>query len=521
MRINSISVKLSIYIIIILCVLFAFAYAIINTFTFAFLDDSENANFMRWGRDYESLVEPHFIYYSYMNLYSQVEETLKQRPEDFMVLYDARKSEILHRGVSPTPDFRNILSDEARIHPAGALKPFKDSHRVLTIPVRAPNSKAVFGYILYGRSQRDYQDVSRTIRSHILTLMAVLFILSSLILHFLVRRITRPIHVLTKGMEMVGKGNMDFRIQVNTRDEFAYLAGQYNEMVARLQSTLEALEANQQKLTHQISERTQSLDQANRKLQHAMEELQATQKKIIQSEKQKSLTAIVAGFAHEINNPLTGILGYIDLMELREDITPYVRTKLNQIKAQTTRIQNIIRELNQLNPDGQQSKLEINLANLLEKLVKIIGQKPETSGVELVRRIPAESVSVVGNHFSLWQVFEGIIENAVESIRDKRKGQGRVVISLSRSIDLSQAVVEIQDNGGGFDNVDKAFDPFYTTKSRTQKKGIGLSIAYNLIQEHRGNISIRNTEEGAVVSVYLPLSESNATSTIKRTEPGG
>ncbi|HDP93798.1 MAG TPA: HAMP domain-containing histidine kinase [Candidatus Aminicenantes bacterium] len=509
MRIRSIGVKFSLYITIILCVLFVFSYIIINTFTFAFLDNSENSSFLRWGRDYESLMEPHFIYYSYMNLYSQVEETLKQRPQDFMVLYDARKSEILHRGVSPTPAFREILSDKAMIHPADTLPAFKDTHRVLTIPVLAPNSKTVFGYILYGRSQSDFQNVLRTIRTHHIIMMAVLFALSSLILYFMVRRTVRPIHVLTKGMEMVGKGNMDFRIQVDTQDEFAFLAKEYNEMVARLQSTLEALEANQQKLTHQISERTQSLDQANRKLQHAMEELKATQKKIIQSEKQKSLTAIVAGFAHEINNPLTGILGYIDLMELREDISPYVRNKLNQIKTQTTRIQNIIRELNQLNPDAQQTKLEINLANLLEKLVKIISQKPGTGNVELVRHIPTETVTVVGNHFSLWQIFEGMIENAIESIQEKRKGQGRVTISLSPSVDQSQAVVEIQDNGGGFENLDKAFDPFYTTKNRTQKKGIGLSIAYNLIQEHKGNITIRNTEDGASLTVYLPLSEKN------------
>lgn len=508
-QIRSIGVKFRVYIIIILCVLFAFSYLIINGYTSSFLDDSENTSFLRWGGDYESLMEPHFIYYSYMNLFSQVEETLKQRPGDFMVLYDARKSEILHRGVTPTPAFTTILGNEARILPSDALPSFRDTHRILTIPVLAPNSDTIFGYIVYGRSQKDFRNVLRTIRTHHISMLAILFVLSSIILHFMVRRTVRPVNVLKKGMEMVGRGNMDFRIQVNTQDEFAYLAEKYNEMVARLQKTMEALEANQQKLTEQISERTHSLDQANRKLQHAMEELKATQKKIIQSEKQKSLTAIVAGFAHEINNPLTGILGYIDLMELREDISPYVRNKLSQIKTQTTRIQNIIRELNQLNPDGQQSKLEINLANLLEKLVKIIGQKPDTKDVELVRHIPADTVTVIGNHFSLWQVFEGIIENAIESIHGKRAGKGTVSISLNRSVDRTQAVVEVQDTGGGFENPDKAFDPFYTTKNRTQKKGIGLSIAYNLIQEHKGNIIIRNTEDGAKITVYLPLSDKN------------
>jgi C4-dicarboxylate-specific signal transduction histidine kinase len=68
--------------------------------------------------------------------------------------------------------------------------------------------------------------------------------------------------------------------------------------------------------------------------------------------------------------------------------------------------------------------------------------------------------------------------------------------------------VDIIDNGGGFKNLDKAFDPFYTTKNRTQKKGIGLTIAYNIIQEHQGNIVIKNNENrGATVSVYLKIAE--------------
>ena len=113
--------------------------------------------------------------------------------------------------------------------------------------------------------------------------------------------------------------------------------------------------------------------------------------------------------------------------------------------------------------------------------------------------------SVFGNHFSLWQVFEGIIENAIEAITDRNVPEGIIQINLKKSTDNSQAIVEIIDNGGGFKSIDKAFDPFYTTKNRTQKKGIGLSISYNLIQEHKGKIVISNIADGSKVEVYLPL----------------
>jgi C4-dicarboxylate-specific signal transduction histidine kinase len=79
---------------------------------------------------------------------------------------------------------------------------------------------------------------------------------------------------------------------------------------------------------------------------------------------------------------------------------------------------------------------------------------------------------------------------------------------LKKSMDGRQAIVDVSDNGGGFKNLDKAFDPFYTTKNRTQKKGIGLTIAYNIIREHLGNIVIKNNElNGATVSVYLKIAE--------------
>ncbi len=163
------------------------------------------------------------------------------------------------------------------------------------------------------------------------------------------------------------------------------------------------------------------------KLKLAMDELPATQNTVIQAEKQKSLTAIVSGFAHEINNPLTGILGYIDLMIIREDISPYVKEKLLNIQNQAVRIKNIIDQLNQLNPDAEQAKLDINLSNLLEKLLKVIASKPENRDILFERKFSDEEVMIFGNHFALWQVFDSIIENALEAIRDNnvREGQDR------------------------------------------------------------------------------------------------
>jgi signal transduction histidine kinase len=260
----------------------------------------------------------------------------------------------------------------------------------------------------------------------------------------------------------------------------------------------------------QVYRRASALNTANEKLEKAMDELKYTQKISIQVETQKSLTSIVSGFAHEINNPLTGILGYIDLMELNNELSPYSKRRLEGIKDMAIRIKDIIDDLNQLDPEIEQTKMEINLSNLLEKLIKIVAKENQDTGIQFETAFIEDEIFVYGNHFALWQVFMGIVENSIEAIGEKKVENGKIRVTLKKSPDAAYAVTDITDNGGGFENTDKAFNPFYTTKNRTQKKGIGLSIAFNLLQEHKGKIFIDNEDEtgrrkGAKVTVILPF----------------
>jgi signal transduction histidine kinase len=274
-------------------------------------------------------------------------------------------------------------------------------------------------------------------------------------------------------------------------------------IVGRLSATMMV---KKEELENQIQERTRALEFTTEKLQTAMDELQLHQQKIIHQETQKSLTSIVSGFGHEINNPLTGILGYIDLMELNDDLSAYSKKRLEGIKDQAIRIKEVIGQLNWLDPELEQVKGSINLANLLEKLVKIISK--EEKDIRLETDFSAEELIVKGNHFALWQVFEGAVENAVEAIKDRQVRNGHIKVVLKRSADRQYARAEIHDNGGGFENPQKAFNPFYTTKPRTRKRGIGLAIAYNIVQEHNGNIIVENNDtngQGATVAIYLPL----------------
>jgi nitrogen fixation/metabolism regulation signal transduction histidine kinase len=493
-------------------ILISLAYIFISSFFILGIVNATNnrlakTSFVRWAKDFEAMVEPNFIYFNYMNLSSQAEEILKGNGQDFIMLFDAQGNEIIFKGPDRLKaELEPYLSevDETVSEVSFDSKPYC----LVALPVKVAANDTVWGRIVFGHSNEQNRAVLEELRLYIIIISAVLLAIFIIIIVFLNKRFTQPIQLLKNGLEKISYGNFSHRIKIHSNDEFSFLGDQFNEMAEKIESMMTEVEATHRDLEKQVTSRTRELNESNQKLQVAMQELRDTQRHIIQSEKQKSLTAIVSGFAHEINNPLTGILGYVDLIAIREDTTPYIKEKLASIQKQAERIKNIIDQLNQLNPDMEQVKMEISLTNLLEKLVKVVTSRPDSGDYTIVNNRSREDISIQGNHFALWQVFEGIVENAIEALRENSVPDGKIVIDLKKSMDGRQAIVDISDNGGGFKNLDKAFDPFYTTKNRTQKKGIGLTIAYNIIQEHSGNIVIKNNDnKGATVSVYLKIAD--------------
>ena len=333
--------------------------------------------------------------------------------------------------------------------------------------------------------------------------LAVLFLSAGIVIHLFlsIRQKQKILIALDNGFTMFINGQMSFRLTSLAANP---LVDGFNEMGARVESMMQELESEKKNLEKEVKQRTRELDNTNIRLRKAMEELTKTQEMILQVEKQKSLTTIVSGFAHEINNPLSGILGHIDLLELHDETSPHLKEKLQNIKKQSLRIKDIITELSQLSPEVDQVKLDINITNMLEKLVKIVQQKRQLQDINFITDFPERPVIIRGNHFGLWQVFECILVNSIEAIAENKIKEGTIHINLTHTAHEEMVNINIQDNGGGVKNIDKAFDPFYTTKNRTRKKGIGLSIAFNVVQEHKGVMQITNRDQGANVAVRLP-----------------
>ncbi len=464
-------------------------------------------NYLRTARTFAAVAETRLRLRGFQGQAEPLAVPAGENAEDFIVIVDEQGRELAFSGPQ---DAKSALptvvswpgAQSGRNESVGGRPYF-----LIRLPIQITGGDGRRGDILFGFSCKATDEAGRRIATTTVRISLLVLALAWLGFALIHHRLTRPINRLKLGMEAIARGDTGLRLQVGGDDEFSLCSGQVNELLQRSESLVRELSSTRKDLEDQVAARARELQLSNQKLQQAMQELRDSHTQAVQSEKQKSLTAIVSGFAHEINNPLTGIMGYIDLLVIRDDVTPYIREKLLGVQKQALRIKTIIEQLNQLSPDTEQTKLNINLSNLLEKLVKVVFSKPENQDILVEKVNFTENVPVFGNHFALWQVFEGVIENSVEAIHESHgSGGGRLIVSLKQSMDGHFAVVEIHDNGGGFKNLEKAFDPFYTTKSRTKKKGIGLSIAYNIIQEHRGNITIgNNSVGGATVSIYLRM----------------
>jgi len=501
LKLRSINAKFQILLMLVLLIIIFVSNIVTQNITASYLIKLVYDELDHWGDDLKSFLEPNLFPINVSNLSAQSKAIMRNKQNDFIGLFNPNKVLLMQQGFNngitlPSPDDSRSIKE---------LNLAENGYMIISIPVFSSSAGSPSFYIIYGRSLEENKRAIASIQKYCILVSVVIYILAGFILRYIIKRTTRPIKTIKKGFEMVTNGNMSYRIPVASSDELGFLAAKFNLMAEQLETIMTELATTQKDLESQVSFQTKELNSANEKLRDALAELKYTQKKIIQTETQKSLTSIVSGFAHEINNPLTGILGYIDLIELNDSLPHHSKKRLEGIKDQALRIKDVIDELNQLDPEIEQSKLEINLANLLEKLVKIIKKNDDHSGIEFEAVLPKEEIIVFGNHFSLWQVFEGIIENSIEAIKDRNILNGRIRVTLAIDPESDAAVTEITDNGGGFDNIDKAFNPFYTTKNRTKKRGIGLSIAFNLIQEHKGTISIRNAAEGAAVKVILPF----------------
>ncbi|MGA8110537.1 MAG: ATP-binding protein, partial [Acidobacteriaceae bacterium] len=235
----------------------------------------------------------------------------------------------------------------------------------------------------------------------------------------------------------------------------------------------------------------------------AAREHQALLRQLMQAERLAGLGQLAGGVAHELNNPLTVVTGYAELLADSDD--PSAREQAGVIKNEARRMKLIIESLMRFRKASTGGRMPIDVGLMLEDVDKLMRHELEAAGIVLELRIEPNLPRVAADGAQLRQVFVQIIKNAAGSMRDLPEGQEKRL--TVEAVPLSHAVqVAVIDSGPGFPEPSRAFDPFYTTRHPGEGVGLGLSICYSIVREHGGEISAVNLQpRGGAVIIELPV----------------
>jgi len=235
----------------------------------------------------------------------------------------------------------------------------------------------------------------------------------------------------------------------------------------------------------------------------AYDDLRRTQEQLLQSEKMSAVGQLISGVAHELNNPLTAILGYAQLLE-GEDIGERCRDYVQKLHKQAQRTQRVVQNLLSFARQRKPQKSQVDLRRVLEDTLALRDYDLKLNNIAVERELASPLPSVTADAHQLEQVFLNIMNNAVDAMLEAGRGG---LLRVRIYSDKEYVYTEFQDSGPGLKEPGRVFDPFYTTKAVGKGTGLGLSICYGLIKEHRGDILAMNAAEGgALFRVMLPAS---------------
>lgn len=239
----------------------------------------------------------------------------------------------------------------------------------------------------------------------------------------------------------------------------------------------------------------------------AYEDLRKTQEQLLQSEKMSAVGQLIAGVAHELNNPLTAILGYAQLLEtegLNDRAQDYVGKLFKQAQRTHRVVQNLLSFARQRKPERD----EVDIRKVLDETLALRDYDLKINNIVVERDLPTDPAVVIADAHQIEQVFLNIINNAVDAILESgRTGSLKIRVSAQNG----QVSASFSDNGTGIKDPKRIFDPFYTTKSVGKGTGLGLSICYGIVKEHGGDITAHNNAHGgATIDVRIPASSSTA-----------
>jgi two-component system NtrC family sensor kinase len=342
--------------------------------------------------------------------------------------------------------------------------------------------------------------ISLGTRSILITFILITLLVSGLSVYLIFVMVNKPLGKFSKGINELGKGNWNFRIRMKSKDEFGMIAGQFNEMSKQLSNAYNEIKEWNETLNTKVDEKTK--------------ELKNIYEQIIQMEKLASLGKMSATVAHELNNPLEGILTYSKLISKKlralNDGTDYTKVLdfLEIISDESARCGKIVKDLLLFSHSDLEEFTNADLIKIVERCIALINHRLEMEKIKLAREFEKDSFEIICNAQKIQQAVLSLLINAIESMSGVENGEIKIKINSENKF----IVIRISDKGTGIKEKDlpHIFDPFYTTKEFSKGTGLGLSVVYGIINMHNGKIVVENTSDaGTTFKISLPARNSN------------
>jgi two-component system NtrC family sensor kinase len=329
------------------------------------------------------------------------------------------------------------------------------------------------GILYVGVLEEKYLDIQKQTVITFLAITLLGAVISMAVSYFIAQRILIPINQLVSASKEIAQGNLDARVKILTSDELQYLGDSFNAMALALKKRDEQLK-------------------------------EFTTQRIMESERLALIGQLSANVAHELNNPLQGIVTYSHLLLEDDESRTSTKVSIEKIVGQANRCRDIIRGLLDFSRQRKPDKTLSDLNTVLNDCVSLLENQALFHNIQIKENLQKDLPMLICDPSQIERVFLNMIINAAEAM----DGNGQLTLTTRHAQNDEFIEVEITDTGHGIhpEDREKIFDPFFTTKDVGHGTGLGLAISYGIIKAHQGDISVvSELEKGTSFIIKLPL----------------